>query len=70
MREQEYLSLLMKGSGSLFSAITGSPFKQACKSFISYSSKRYIFSESDLVKIMHPWVLEKGMEFDKKIDFK
>jgi len=69
IREQEYLSLLMKGSGSLFGAITGSPFKQACKSFVSHACKRYIFSEKDLVKIIHPWLIEKGMQFDKKIDF-
>ncbi|MCD4720422.1 MAG: hypothetical protein K8S13_11275 [Desulfobacula sp.] len=69
IREQEYVSLLMKGSGSLFGAITGSPFKRACKSFVSHACKRYIFSERDLVKIIHPWLVEKGMEFDKKIDF-
>ena len=68
-REQEYVSLLMKGSGSLFSAIILSPFKRACKSFVSYACKRYIFSESDLVKIIHPWLVEKRMEFDKKIAF-
>ncbi|MEA2039712.1 MAG: hypothetical protein U9N82_07740 [Thermodesulfobacteriota bacterium] len=69
MREQEYVSLLMKGSGSLFGAITGSIFKQACKSFVSHACKRYIFAARDLVKIIHPWLIEKGMEFNKKINF-
>ena len=68
-REQEYVSLLIKGSGSLFSAITVSPFKRACKSFVSYACKRYIFSKNDLIKIVHSWLLEKGMEFENKIDF-
>jgi len=68
-REQEYISLLMKGSSSLFSTITGSIFKKACKAFVSHACKRYIFSARDLVKIIHPWLIEKGMEFDQKIDF-
>jgi len=68
-RKEEYVALLTKGTSSFFAAITRSPFKRACKAFVSHACKRYIFSESDLVKIIHPWLLEKGMEFDKKIDY-
>lgn len=69
IREKEYMSLLNKGSGSLFGFITGSIFKPASKLFVSYACKRYIFSERDLVKIIHPWLVEKGIEFDNNIDF-
>ena len=54
IREKEYLSLLIKGTGSLFGVISGSPFKQACKAFVENACKRYIFSAKDLVNIIHP----------------
>lgn len=69
IREKEYVSLLMKGTGSLFGVISGSPFKQACKAFVENACKRYIFSARDLVNIIHPWLIEKGMAFDQKINF-
>ena len=69
IREQEYVPLLMKGSSSIFSTISASQFKQALKSFLSHTCKRYIFSEKDLVKIINGWLIQKGMKFDKKIDF-
>jgi hypothetical protein len=68
-REKEYTSLLTKGSSSIFGAIVGSIFQPACKAFVLHSCKRYIFSERDLVKIFHPWLIEKGMEFDKNIPY-
>ncbi|MFH2218351.1 MAG: hypothetical protein ABII68_01665 [Pseudomonadota bacterium] len=68
-REQEYLSLLFKGSGSILSTISMSPFKKACKPFVSYSCKRYIFPGKELIKIVHSWLVEKGIDFEKRIDF-
>jgi len=68
-RFYEYSSLLDKGTGSFFSALTGSVFKPACKAFVSNSCKRYIFSHKDLVGIISPWLTEKSMEFDKNVAF-
>jgi hypothetical protein len=68
-REAEYISLLKKGTRSIWGTISGSPFKQACRAFVGNACKRYIFSEKDLVKIISPWLIEKGMSFDRKVGF-
>lgn len=70
IREKEYLALLTKGASSLFGAISGSPFKPACKALVENACKRYIFSAKDLVNIIHPWLIEKGMAFDQRINIK
>lgn len=70
IREKEYLSLLTKGTGSLLGAISGAPFKPACKVFVDNSCARYVFSARDLVNIIHPWLIEKGMAFDQRVNFK
>jgi len=56
--------------GPVIGAISGSPFKPACKALVENACKRYIFSAKDLVNIIHPWLIEKGMAFDQRINIK
>lgn len=61
-REQEYLSLLMSSSASLFKTILGSTMKPALRVFLGYACKRFVYSEKDLISIFSKWLNQKHME--------
>jgi hypothetical protein len=68
-REQEYTSLLIRGAGSLFSVIGGSTFKPACQSFVFNTCKNHVYPLATLVKIICPWLLDKGVQFKQQVSY-
>jgi len=68
-RENEYIPLMMKGGANIFRASTGKIYIPACSSFVNHACKRYIIPEKELVKIINYWLIDKQMEFDKKVAY-
>jgi len=68
-REKQYMDRLMKASSSIFRAASMSIMNPACNLFLDKACKRFIFSRRDLTKIIGRWLLDKGVEIEKELEF-
>jgi hypothetical protein len=68
-RETEYVFLLTKGAGSIFHVLGGSTFKLASHALVLHTCRHYVYSKDALVKVICPWLLEKGIEFKQEVQY-
>lgn len=69
VRELEYVTEFDKGSRSLLRVASLSALKPGCKSMVSNTCRRYVFSQKELVKRVNYWLTDKLLQFNNTVNF-